>query len=107
MEAVLKAIAEPRRREILRLVSGDELTAERVETDQVGVERADTGSERIDLALHLAAHDAQVETLARSGSKRVAVRHSSMNTSWVTSSDIAGSRNTRFTVPNTTPASSS
>jgi DNA-binding transcriptional ArsR family regulator len=27
MEAVLKAIAEPRRREILRLVSGDELTA--------------------------------------------------------------------------------
>ena len=42
---------------------------------------------------------AQVDTLARSGSKRAAVRHSSRNTSWVTSSDIAGSRSTRLTVP--------
>ena len=39
-------------------------TADRVQTDQVGVERAYTGSERIALALHLAAHAAEVETLA-------------------------------------------
>ena len=39
-----------------------------------------------------------------SGSKRVAVRHTSTSTSWATSSDCAGSRSTRRITPNTTSA---
>jgi hypothetical protein len=42
----------------------------------------------------------------RTGSKRDAVRHSSTNTSWVTSSDCAGLRTTVLTRPNTAAATS-
>ena len=38
-------------------------TAERVEADQVGVQRADTSRQRIDLALHFATNRIQVEAL--------------------------------------------
>ena len=40
----------------------------------------------------------------RPGSNRAAVRHSSTNTSWVTSSDCAGLRTTLLTSPNTAAA---
>jgi hypothetical protein len=48
----------------------------------------------------------QALAVPRVGSKRDAVRHSSTNTSWVTSSACAGFRTTLPTSPNTAAATS-